>query len=344
MAQCTAHHNSAAICGDCLRLRNVAGAAAAPGHKLSVEDFTLLRSRFATLLGNAEDVAALACGWVTEQEFSGRMAARAAAILERIRRAGIEAQRRVASAAAAEGPPGGGSEAADLDSTPVQVDCSLVPFRGGVWLMCSLCFGHVDEQGVLRTSKVYCVSFTPAEPAAGAEVLETPPYGRASTSALRAARAAIAAFAADLPPAGIHAAVVRLGQGLLPLLHDSQLAMALRGTCPAAAGCQVHPSTAYRRPLAEAAAAAATGGAARQRREEELQRREEQQLQQQRQRLEALRLQVEEEDRQEAAAADREAAAAGDAAGVAASSGLVAPVLEAYLEQEPRQQQQQQQQ
>ncbi|KAG2425276.1 hypothetical protein HXX76_013858 [Chlamydomonas incerta] len=151
-------------------------------HKLGLDDFTSLQAKFATLLGNAEDVAALACGWISDEEFASRMATREAGLVGAVRQAGITAQRRAAAAAAAAaaagaGVAGGSSSGGDgaVPSTPVQVDCSLVPFRGGVWLMCSLCYGHVDEQGMLYTSKIYCVRFSQVDPT-GANVLETPPY------------------------------------------------------------------------------------------------------------------------------------------------------------------------
>ncbi|KAG2483711.1 hypothetical protein HYH03_017429 [Edaphochlamys debaryana] len=235
-----------------------------PGTRLCCTDVRLIREALAPLGAEAsEDLAMFAGGWLTEAQLAERFLAREAATLAAIHAAQATAAA-LLEAEAARGPapgpagPSSGPASSGLPSPPappgprVELDASLVPLLGGVWLCQSLRYGAVEAgSGRVREAKAFAVRFAKVADT-GADTLEQPPWGKASPDALRLSAGLLLALAADLHRSGLRLGELRLGQALLPLLADPPLAASVR-----AYGLSLQPSRAFEQPLAAAIAAAA---------------------------------------------------------------------------------------
>ncbi len=94
--------------------------------------------------------------WINSTEFHARMDKRAVSL--------VQSAHADTSAVAQAGQP-----------ASAQLEASLVPFRGGQWLMASMTYSCLDENSRMAQRKAHCLRFLQAD-STGAGIIQQPPW------------------------------------------------------------------------------------------------------------------------------------------------------------------------
>lgn len=100
--------------------------------------------------------------WINSTEFHARMDKRAVSL--------VQSAHADTTAVAQAGQP-----------ASAQLEASLVPFRGGQWLMASMTYSCLDENSRMAQRKAHCLRFLQAD-STGAAVIQQPPWVSAKAS------------------------------------------------------------------------------------------------------------------------------------------------------------------
>lgn len=223
-------------------------------NRLSCKDLVLLKKRFAKVFEDslAEALALYEANWINSTEFHARMDKRAVSL--------VQSAHADTTAVAQAGQP-----------ASAQLEASLVPFRGGQWLMASMTYSCLDENSRMAQRKAHCLRFLQAD-STGAAVIQQPPWGRPTDTALQMSGPTLASMAQQLLAYGIPLVALRLGQGLLPLTRGhgrDATGSVTHGSAGGLAeqmgvlGVAVGPTAPYERAMAEDLQAVAVGESAR---------------------------------------------------------------------------------